>query len=367
MNADRFEDLLRVWQDGEATADELRELEAALRSDPRLRRELVGSVLLEAGLYGRYAAAAAQAGPRFSRRRLLDAAAALLVVGVSALALGLLLRGDDEPRYRVVSGKVSTRDDGAFEVGADGPAVIVLKRGTRLDLAPASVGRAGESDFELLEGGARFDGSIRVQTPGGSVVAGGGSFSIRLRPLETLIERPELTVSVESESVRVDAWGLRTTLLAGESRVFGPTRTALELAKLLEGATLTLPEILERARAVASGVAISASLEDENGKASYSVEFAVDRRVRELGLDPKTGAVVDDETDDSDESRLAAEIGFPLQEAILAALRAVPGRAVSAEFEREKGRTLAEVKILADGVLHEVKLDARTGERVLKK
>lgn len=87
--ADRFEDLLRAWQDGDATADELRELEGLLRGDPARRRRLADAVLVESALYGKFAREAAPAAPR--RRRWLELAAAGLLVAASAVAVGRLM------------------------------------------------------------------------------------------------------------------------------------------------------------------------------------------------------------------------------------------------------------------------------------
>lgn len=73
----RFEELLQRWQEGEATAVELAEFEAILKNDARYRRALVSTVRVEAAL-DRAPAPVAR-----TRRRWLEAAAAILLVGIS--------------------------------------------------------------------------------------------------------------------------------------------------------------------------------------------------------------------------------------------------------------------------------------------
>lgn len=67
---------------------------------------------------------------------------------------------------------------------------------------------------------------------------------------------------------------------------------------------------------------------------------------------------------DHDEAREAYEIGeaLPLSRILPLALRAVPGEILEVELEREHGRLLYEIEILArSGRVRKVILDARTG------
>jgi uncharacterized membrane protein YkoI len=87
----RFDELLRLWTDGEASAAELEEFARALRENPERRRELVRSVMVEVNLYGRYAACAgAGAGRAKPRSRAWEVAAAALVLAISVFLLGRL-------------------------------------------------------------------------------------------------------------------------------------------------------------------------------------------------------------------------------------------------------------------------------------
>lgn len=76
----RFEELLQRWQEGEASAEELAELEEILLSDARYRRALVSTLRVEAALDRAPV-------PVRARRRWLEAAAAILIVGITAIAL----------------------------------------------------------------------------------------------------------------------------------------------------------------------------------------------------------------------------------------------------------------------------------------
>jgi hypothetical protein len=355
MDDARFDELLRLWQDGEASADELRELEEALRADPRRRRDLVASVMVDVDLHARFAASkgsAAAPAPR-PRRAYLDVAAGFLLLAASAAAVGLFLRRGEEPDYQVASGRLVPVADRAFEVDASGPARVVFRDGARVDLEPGSVAVPADP-FELRRGRGTFTGRIRVHTPAGTVTAQGGAFVLDLRPLD-VVERPELVVEVKAESVRAEAWGLRTTLLVGEKRSFGPKKSALELARRLEGVRLTLADALERARVLQpGGIPISAALDEEDGKVVFGVDVWAQGRIRELDIDARTGDLID--SDWEDEERAPSIDALALTGAVARALESAPGgRAVSAEFE--KGRI--EVKILADGVVRETKLEAK--------
>lgn len=69
--------------------------------------------------------------------------------------------------------------------------------------------------------------------------------------------------------------------------------------------------------------------------------------------------------DDHDEAREAYEHGetLPLAEILPRALRAIPGEVLEIELEREHGRLVYEIEILArNGWVRKVSLDARTGD-----
>ncbi len=390
MDAARFDDLLRAWQDGEASDAQLQELEAFLRSDPRFRRELVNSVLLEVNLYGRSAKAGAGAATTVARsplrrRKFLELAAAAIVLGVSAIAVGRLLTRTEAPAHRVLSGDVQSDgapaaqlvEDKSFEVRGLLPAVIQLKDGSRIELSAASAGvLRGEGQgarlrFELTWGFGKFSVAsgarpLRVTTPAGEVWASDADFSLELRPLVRRFQEPpkKLGLAVSKGIIEVEAWGVRETLQRGQGKVYAPPLppSARNFANLLSTAAFPLSGAIDRALQAAPGVPVKALIESDEGRTVYSVSVYRDGKIREMDFDVKTGDKVDDETETEDLAAVTAALKMTLQDAIDKALRAVPGRAVEAEWENEDGRVHAEIRILTDAGLREVEVDAATGE-----
>ncbi len=240
---ERVDELLRSWQDGDATAVELSELHAALQADPSLRRRLVDSVLVESALYGRFARQQVVAPAR--RWRALELAAAALLVAASGIAVGRLWLGEKPP----------------------------------------------------------------------------------LRPAE-------LVVSVSPVKKSPKNW-----------------------SPLLDRATLSLAEAVERALAATKGgTPIEAELEEDDGLAVYSVRIAKDGDVRELEIDAATGAVLDDDPEGVDATRLATMEGPGLLEAVAKALARLPGRVVKAEREPKGEGAAVEIEVWSVGNVYEAKV-----------
>ena len=382
MDFTRFEQLLQGWQDGGASAAELQEFESLLKSDPAYRKELVQSILIESGLHRRYAAAkaaavAAPAPPKAGRRRW-EAAAALIVMAVSLFAVGRLLLREETPAHRVLSGEVWTlgapanvlREGQTFEVRGLAPATLHLKDGTQVVLDAGSAGSLPPEGFELARGSASFTAgpALRVTTPAGSLHAAHSQFWILLRPStrklpRELARRPELVVETARGSVDVDAWETRASIGAGGRRIFGAPLPAggKDYARLLDRSSLTLSAAIGLAAAASPGIPVHAELEEEDGRIVFSIGLALNGKGRELLIDPKSGRVIEEETDDEDRSPVAAAVTLPLQALLDKVLESVPGRAVEAEFELKGGRLRAEIKILGPDGLREVKADGATG------
>lgn len=359
MQADRFEELLRAWQDGDASPQELVELAESVQSDPSRRRALVEAALLEAQLYSFYGARAgarpipqtapepAVAAPR-SRRRIGELAAAGILLAVCAAGVAHLLGRSGEVREgRTVAAR-----------GTD-PLALRFRDGAEGTLEPGSAGRGRADGFELESGCGRFrvpDGTpFRVVTPAGTVEASGAEFEVALRPLPGE-ERPELEVAVAAGAARVEAWGFREVVPAGRSEAFGPPSAAgARYARLLEGAALTLAGAIERA----GGQARSAKLEEDEGRAVYAVEVAREGRLFEVEFDARTGERLEEEPEGEGKSVPGARLS--LAETIKRALAELPGRAVEAQFRLEGSRTVVAVKILYAGRVREIKVDADTG------
>jgi uncharacterized membrane protein YkoI len=368
MDASRFDDLLRLWQDDEASAADLAELATLLKGDPALRRELVLASLLEVHLYRRYAPSApARKSPRW---RPLEAAAALIVLGVSTFLLGRLFVRHEEPVHRVAAGDVwsqgasvaTLREGRAFEVRGKTPASLRLKDGSLALLAPGSAGLLGaEGGFELDRGSGSFSlhGPHHLTTPAGTLSVTDSELQIFLRKLPR-----ELTVLVTRGSAEIDSFGQHARLSSGQRQTFGPPAPpgGLDYARLLEGASLDLLGAIDRATALVPGIPINAALEDEDGRAVFSVSVAWEGRVREFDFDVKTGKVLEDDTEEEDRSRLAVALRTPLKDAIGKAIESHPGRPVEAEAEFKNGRPRIELRILTEDGVRKVLVDGETGE-----
>jgi uncharacterized membrane protein YkoI/ferric-dicitrate binding protein FerR (iron transport regulator) len=360
-DAGRFEDLLRAWQDGDASAAELAELEAALREDSSHGRALVEAALLEAQLYAFYGAQAgarpsgeaASGAPAASRpkRRWAEVAAAAVLLAVSAVGVGRLLGRSGE-----------VREGQAVAARGTEPRRLRFREGAEAALEPGSTGRGLAGGFELTGGRGLFrvpgGTPFRVVTPAGSVEASGAEFEVALRALAGE-GRPELEVAVTAGAARVEAWGFHEVVPAGRSEAFGPPSAAgARYARLLEGATLTLAGAAERA----GGRVRSIKLEDDEGRPLYAVEVVREGRLFEVEFDVRTGERLEEEPEGEGGPVPAARLS--LGEAIGRALAELPGRAVGAEFRSEGGLTVAVVRVLYAGRVREIGVDADTGRIV---
>lgn len=384
MDAARFEELLRLWQDGQSSPPELNELEGLLRDRRELRQALVGAMLLEDALYRRYAGAHETPRAfdgRIGRKRIWEGAAAMLAIAVSLVAVTRLLTlRVDAPVARVISGAVwskgapapSLQSGQAFEIHGLDPATLLLEDGTRVLLDGGSAGRLpGETTpFELTQGSGTFQIAgagrpVRITTPSGSLSVRDAQFRLALHPFwHKSAKRPELTVEAIQGRVEVDAWDTRATVAAGSRRTFGPPPPSggIDYRRLLERATFGLSTAVRRALEILGGVPLQAQIEEEDGRQVFSVKVAREKKVREVALDLATGQILEDEEEPEDGSALAAAVGIPLGTLIEKTEAALHGQAVEAEFELHNGRLRAEIKIYSPDGLREVKVDGRSGE-----
>lgn len=156
---------------------------------------------------------------------------------------------------------------------------------------------------------------------------------------------------------------LVTTLLAA---ILLTTAGDRELEGLLKRSAYPLGDAIAKALEIArTGVVLSAELEEEDGRAVYSVEIAQGRKTLEVVLDARTGELVEKALEDDDQDSLAGACKISLARAIEIAKAKVSGQAFAAEAERDDDKPVLEVKLLGDGKVHKVKIDPATGE-VLK-
>lgn len=159
---------------------------------------------------------------------------------------------------------------------------------------------------------------------------------------------------------------LMLVLAMALSAAGGLVRWALEQddhEKLIKQAGYTLQEAIARAaKEVKDGIPVLAELEDEDGKAIYSIEFALGSKIVEVNLDAKTGELLKKDTENEDKSEIAKACPFPLSKAIEIALQKVPGKAIEADAEVAEGKGKIDVKILHEGKVRKVVLDGATGQ-----
>jgi ferric-dicitrate binding protein FerR (iron transport regulator) len=243
----RFEMLLDRFQGGEATPEELAELEALLRTHPDKRRILVERVLLEVQLYKAFnGIAPVQQGPA-SPVRLgwfvpVGSAAAVLLLALSAWLIFYPYLGTRAGPVSVIeSGQVRAGNAAVSRIASDVPfvvegtevAVVRLSDGSRAELDPATEAivhtRAGAARpvVELAQGGGKFSvppgqGQFRVETPLGTVAVLGTEFTVRIGTQKNAAgkETPALLVAVHSGKVEVHSGGKAHLLAAGGNRVF---------------------------------------------------------------------------------------------------------------------------------------------------
>jgi len=254
----RFDELLRLWTDGEASPAELQELGAMLRENPERRRELVRSVMVDVNLYGRYATSAGAGAIRpKARTRVWEIAAATLVLAISVFLLGRL---------------------------------FLMKK-----------------------------------------------------PDQTAVVKPEVTPAFPKIPPL-------------------PAPAVEKLVRLLDRATVSLPQAVDIATQSWPGVPVKIEFNEDDGKVVWTVVLAFESKLREVEVDAATGRILEAQEEKGDVSAVAAALKIPLRSAVEKALAALPGRSVEIETEFKKGRLVVEVKILHEGELREILVDGETGD-----
>ncbi|WP_067795997.1 PepSY domain-containing protein [Actinomadura formosensis] len=132
---------------------------------------------------------------------------------------------------------------------------------------------------------------------------------------------------------------------------------------------VSLAQAVDAALKAVSGKVEEVELDGEHGKTVWEVGvLAGNGARRDVTVDSGTGKVLANRADDRDEEGKAdsaalrkAEVTAPA--AAGAALKAVPGHAVSAEFRRGHRGAVWEVEVIGrNGAEHEVAVDAATGK-----
>jgi ferric-dicitrate binding protein FerR (iron transport regulator) len=240
MNDTNFQILLERWRNGEATAQDLAELEAALRAAPERRRQLVAVCLEDAQLVKAFAiaepkfvsAAKPVPQPRRRSRWAIPAVVAATLLIASFAGLYWMLRSTPteealtiiESGQILVEGKATQRvpEGKTFEVADNEPAQLRLQDGSELEFSPGSQAALTRDQQRVQVDLTRGRGSFRVvraaesfavKTPVAQVTTLGTEFSIKLLDGEAI-------VSVRSGKVRVDAGSLNFVVAQGQERTF---------------------------------------------------------------------------------------------------------------------------------------------------
>jgi hypothetical protein len=238
MDAAPFDALLDRYESGEATADELGELDRQLHADAGKRRILVERALLEVQLR-KFFAGLAPTQPRRGRGMGHGWQWFMIVACIVLPALGLwlllTLRSVGGPGATVESGVARVNNvatavvpaGAEFEVGGKVPAVLRLPDGAHAELDPgtrATIHGASSRSrrIDLAHGGGQFRvagaaAPLHIETAAGTVIAGSAQFTARLG--KAADGAATCTVVITAGTVEVQADGRNEILMVGEQRV----------------------------------------------------------------------------------------------------------------------------------------------------
>lgn len=150
-------------------------------------------------------------------------------------------------------------------------------------------------------------------------------------------------------------------------------KSVAEWQTITSQAQIPLEQAITRATQAVPGKAIEAQLDDGDGMGPrYEVEIVTPAGESvEVWVNAITGQAAQHKNDGAakrkDRQRLE-KAKSTIEQAIQAATKHTPGKAVSAELDSHWGRTSYQIDVLqADGVLMEVKIDAVGGEVIRAK
>jgi uncharacterized membrane protein YkoI len=134
-------------------------------------------------------------------------------------------------------------------------------------------------------------------------------------------------------------------------------------AELVKKAKLSLPEAAEKAVPEAKdGTPFSARLREEKGRLVYSIGFAQGEKSLRVLIDASTAEVVSKSTEAKSRTKMVSGVKVAMPKLIEAAVAKVAGKATRISYELKKGKPFAEIIVVKDGKLFEVKVDATTGQ-----
>jgi uncharacterized membrane protein YkoI len=134
-------------------------------------------------------------------------------------------------------------------------------------------------------------------------------------------------------------------------------------AELIKRAKLSLPEAAEKAAPEAKeGTPFSARLREEKGRLVYSIGFAQGEKSLRVLIDASTAEIVSKSTEAKSRAKMISGAKVAMPKLIEAAVAKVAGKATRISYELKKGKPFAEIVVVKDGKLFEVKVDATTGQ-----
>ncbi|GEM_PF-1295517 len=132
-----------------------------------------------------------------------------------------------------------------------------------------------------------------------------------------------------------------------------------EMTRLVKATGYSLTEAIEKGLEEAGeGIPFHAELEEDKGEIAYSIDIAQGKETCNVVLNAEDGEVLENDVEDEDHTDEVKACKVSLADAIKAALKKNPGKAVEAEMSLKGGKPVVNVKVLADGEVTTVKIDA---------
>ncbi|CDF97932.1 PepSY domain-containing protein [Avibacterium paragallinarum] len=168
---------------------------------------------------------------------------------------------------------------------------------------------------------------------------------------------------------------LRKTLLATAligAVTFGALGTAyadsLKDTAIFDQASITAQQAMDQAKSKFDGKVIEVELKHKKDNLYYEVKLLKDSETQEFKIDAKTGDVLGSKSEQKAEQaekrqRLQQEVKISLTQAMDIAQQQTGGKIKEIEFKVKKDRPQYQVKMIVNGKIEKLRLDANTGER----
>jgi uncharacterized membrane protein YkoI len=151
------------------------------------------------------------------------------------------------------------------------------------------------------------------------------------------------------------AWMIVAALLCAAAPANKP-------AELVTKAKLSLTDAVAKVSPeVKDGTPFFVKIKQEKDRIVYSMTFAQGKESVKLSIDAATSEVFGRTVEKKDHSKAISAAKITMAGAIDTAVKKVGGKASRANFYLKKGKPMAEVIVVKEGKLFEVKLDAATG------